>query len=305
MRQTKLSRFACQFSILFQQATEVGMPVQPSSFKGRPALTLTHAGAEAVVLFHGAQVMSWKPAGLGEQLYFSDQADCAPGSAIRGGIPLCFPQFGLMGDLPLHGFARNRDWERDEAFSGPDSSGVCLKLADAEATRALWPHAFAATLRLTLAASRLRLDFGVGNTGQEPFTFRCAFQTYERVPDVREARVEGLAGMPLHDKAPGGAGVHTVAEDDRLAISGFTERIYATGGKSLVLRTPQGALQVASDNMPDAVIWNPWEERARQIPDLPDDGYLRMLCLESAVVAEPVTLAPGEDWTGSQILTPV
>jgi Aldose 1-epimerase len=43
-----------------------------------------------------------------ELLFTSRQAIFAPPKAIRGGIPLCFPQFGDMGSLKQqHGFARN------------------------------------------------------------------------------------------------------------------------------------------------------------------------------------------------------
>lgn len=276
------------------------MSVSSSSFKGCPALTVEYAGAQAVVLLHGAQVMSWKPAGHEEQLYCSDQADYAPGSAIRGGIPLCFPQFALMGELPMHGFVRNPDWEQGETFSTPESCGVSLKLVDSEATRNAWPYPFAAELRLCLEAARLRIDLSIHNTGASSFTFRSAFHTYVRVADILQTRIEGLAGMALHDKA---AGIHAVAAEDSLSIGGFTERIYATGGKSLVVRTPDCALQVAAEHMPDAVIWNPWEDRARQLPDFPDDGYKHMLCLESAAIARPVTLEAGKTWIGSQILT--
>jgi glucose-6-phosphate 1-epimerase len=36
---------------------------------------------------------------------------------------------------------------------------------------------------------------------------------------------------------------------------------------------------------------------------MPDDGYRRMLCIEAAVIDKPVTLAPGEAWSGRQLLS--
>jgi len=42
-------------------------------------------------------------------------------------------------------------------------------------------------------------------------------------------------------------------------------------------------------------VWNPWVEKARKLPDFGDDEWPRMLCVETANVAEnAVTLAPGE-----------
>jgi glucose-6-phosphate 1-epimerase len=35
---------------------------------------------------------------------------------------------------------------------------------------------------------------------------------------------------------------------------------------------------------------------------MPDDDYLRMLCIEAAVIDKPVSLQAGETWTGRQTL---
>jgi glucose-6-phosphate 1-epimerase len=35
---------------------------------------------------------------------------------------------------------------------------------------------------------------------------------------------------------------------------------------------------------------------------MPDEDWLRMLCVEAATVAQPVTVAPGERWQASQRL---
>ena len=68
-------------------------------------------GASAVVTLHGAQVVSWRAAGTGgEQLYLSPRSAYADGTAIRGGVPVVFPQFSDRGPLVRHGFARSRPW---------------------------------------------------------------------------------------------------------------------------------------------------------------------------------------------------
>ncbi|HEX6371728.1 MAG TPA: hypothetical protein VF006_22595, partial [Longimicrobium sp.] len=59
-----------------------------------PKLRLSHAsGATAEVYLHGAHVASWVPAGGTEALFVSRAATFAPGKAIRGGVPVIFPQF--------------------------------------------------------------------------------------------------------------------------------------------------------------------------------------------------------------------
>ena len=68
--------------------------------QGQPCIRLdTDQGDSALVALHGAQVLSWTVAGR-ERLYLSPRAMFDGRSAIRGGIPLCFPQFNQRGPLP-------------------------------------------------------------------------------------------------------------------------------------------------------------------------------------------------------------
>src|SRR4051812_11074128 len=76
---------------------------------GLKALRLRACGSEAVVYLHGAHVASFRTSEHGELLWLSNQAVYAPGKAIRGGVPICFPWFGAhptRSELPAHGFAR-------------------------------------------------------------------------------------------------------------------------------------------------------------------------------------------------------
>jgi glucose-6-phosphate 1-epimerase len=51
------------------------------------------------------------------------------------------------------------------------------------------------------------------------------------------------------------------------------------------------------------VVWNPWEIGNAQISDMPPLGFRRMLCVEAAAIESPVSLAPGDSWSGRQSLT--
>lgn len=41
------------------------------------------------------------------------------------------------------------------------------------------------------------------------------------------------------------------------------------------------------------------------MPDFGDDEYMHMLCVETAAIAKPITLKPGEEWRGRQELCAV
>ena len=99
---------------------------------------------------YGAQVTSWRPAGGEERLFLSERAVFSPGVAIRGGVPVCFPQFSGQGPLLKHGFARLSTWKLVSANQAGASAQAVLQLADSEGTRAIWPFAFLLTLTVTV-----------------------------------------------------------------------------------------------------------------------------------------------------------
>ena len=148
--------------------------------------------AEAYAL--GAHVTSWRPApGDDERLFLSDRAEFRDGTAIRGGIPVIFPQFAEEGPLPRHGFARTSMWTFASAQEEMDGAVVVsFQLHDTPATRAIWPISFRATLSLRLGGARLTVKLSVENTDGKPFDFTAALHSYLRVDDASRAQVLGL-----------------------------------------------------------------------------------------------------------------
>ena len=89
---------------------EEGSAVVAGLFLGQPGLRLRlPCGDTAWVALQGAQVLSWVASGR-ERLYLSPKTLLDGQSAIRGGVPVCFPQFNQRGPLPKHGFVRNLPW---------------------------------------------------------------------------------------------------------------------------------------------------------------------------------------------------
>ena len=73
-----------------------------------------------------------------ELIFVSKKAVYKPPKAIRGGVPVCFPQFGGFGPLQQHGFARNTAFE---VVSGTLDSVTLALRPDTEQLK-LFPHAF-------------------------------------------------------------------------------------------------------------------------------------------------------------------
>lgn len=267
---------------------------------GLPKLSFSALdGASVEIYLQGAHVTSWIPAGGGEQLFLSRTARFAPGQAIRGGVPVCWPQFSGEGPLQPHGFARNIPWKLAGVIAGGNGTATAtLRLTDSPATRALWPHPFAGEIAVTVGGQRLRSAFAVTNTGDGDFTFSGALRTYLRLEDVFQTTVEGFAGVPYKNTF---ADRWETPQPERL--TGFgpegAGRV-CYGVQKAIVREGARAVSLTNENFPDIVLWNPGVERAARIPDLEAEGYRRMLCIEAGVVGTPVRLSPGQSWRGGQ-----
>jgi glucose-6-phosphate 1-epimerase len=275
--------------------------IEAIDFNGLPALRLAIAnGSEAIVSLFGGQVLSWKVRGQREWLYFSEQADCSGKVPLRGGVPVCFPQFADQGSLPKHGFARTAQWEVTTQRSSADYALVALTLTSSEATRALWPHDFRMELCIGVEEERLDLELEVENTGSRPFSFTTALHSYLRVSEVEEIRLEGLRGCRYLDSADGGeskqdSGVTVVVDRE-------VDRIYCEAPATLLLRDDGRSLGIHSENLPDTVVWNPWQDKCAALPDMADQDFRHMLCVESAAIETPIIVPASETWWGRQTL---
>lgn len=119
-----------------------------------------------------------------------------PPKAIRGGLPICFPQFGNFGALERHGFARNRFWSFDNDPSplppANQQSTVDLVLKSTEDDLKIWPHSFELRVRITISPGKLTIIPRVRNTDPKAFSFMFALRNYLYVSDIRYGVVSEL-----------------------------------------------------------------------------------------------------------------
>jgi glucose-6-phosphate 1-epimerase len=262
--------------------------------EGIPCLEITHkSGASALASLHGGHLLSWKTADGLERLYLSEKATYAEGTAIRGGVPVIFPQFSDRGPFARHGFARRMEWALVE---GGDPATGLMQFTSSPATLAEWPHPFELRLGLELDAEAVTMRMKVTNCGDEAFLFDAAFHTYLRVGNLEQASVHGLGGMTFRNEV-----TKQIETDGKAAIRFGSEvdRSYSDAGECLIeLREGAETLHLTSTGFPEAVVWNPGPEHG--IGDLPDDGWEKFVCVEAARIQAPTALLPGESWCGSQ-----
>jgi glucose-6-phosphate 1-epimerase len=267
---------------------------------GQSAIALVAPdGASAVVLLHGAHIVSWRPAGGSERLFLSERSRYGEGAAVRGGIPVVFPQFSERGPLPRHGLSRTRPWQLLRAETGADDALAVLGMNDDESTRAIWPHAFALELTVCVRGNRLDVELAATNTGTSSFDFTAALHTYLRVDAVETARLSGLHGCRYENTLDGSVRVET---QETLRVDREIDRVYFAVKRPLRLSAGKSKLLIAAERFPDAVVWNPWQDKAAALDDLAPADFTRFLCVESALIGQPQTLAPAAEWWGRQCL---
>ncbi len=275
--------------------------IEDIQFHGIPALRVHGPqGSSAVVSRLGGQVLSWTTPDGRERLYLSERAVYDGSVAIRGGVPVCFPQFAERGDLPKHGFVRTREWEVSARRSGDDYALVTLEIGDDAETHALWPHRFRLELTLMIEADRIDLELCVANTGELPFEFTAALHTYLRVVQVEDVAVEGLYGHDYRDATDGNKVVRDSGTE--LLIEGETDRVYRHVRRPQMLRAGNLSLGIQQQGFPDTVVWNPWVEKCAALADMPDDDWRHMLCIEAAAADVVQELGAGDEWYGRQTL---
>jgi glucose-6-phosphate 1-epimerase len=260
-------------------------------------------GDSVFVAQQGAHILSWHAQGK-ERLYLSPRSVCDGITAIRGGIPVCFPQFNQRGNLPKHGFARNMPWRLlPEQSSGSEK---VFELSSNEQTLALWPFQFRASLTVNLAPNTLQVTLRVENQGQQSLTFTGALHTYFAVDDIDQVSLQGQAHQPEWDTVndthqPCAGQLRFGAEFDR--VYDVLTHDQPTDQPTWTLHDGPSALHISqSESWGQSVVWNPGADKCAQLQDMPDNGYRHMLCVEAARVTSSIEVPPAQTWTGWQLL---
>jgi len=266
---------------------------------------ITSEHAELLIAQQGAQVLSYQRIGEPPLLWLSDQAILRKGKSVRAGAPVCWPWFGIFernpesvkamfkGEQPpAHGLVRGRDWQLLGAEKHGDNLRIEFELPEAQGKLPGWAHEVQLKLLVELG-DQLKLTLTSYNLGNTDVTLSQALHSYFAVSDVRQVQVEGVDGLAYIETL---ANWEQRQQQGNLGFTDETDRIYLNAPERLAIVDPHWNRRITlqAGGSRTAVIWNPWTERARDLPDMADDGWQRMLCIETAnVMDDVVVLKPG------------
>lgn len=264
---------------------------------GLPVVEVNNQHCSARISLQGAQLTSWVPAGEDEVIWLSSDASFKQGKSIRGGIPVCWPWFGpheSEADFPAHGHARTVFWDVLETEAMDDGATLIrFKIIENELTKRLWPYSSELIMTMRIGSS-LEIELLTRNTDSQSFKITQALHTYFNISDVRKITVTGLEGCNYLDKLDQFA---IKQQTGSVKISGETDRIYLKTDDDYSIVDPglNRTIKISKSGSNSTVVWNPWQATAEKMGDLGKDGYLQMVCVETANAADDfVLLEPGQ-----------
>ncbi|MFS7940393.1 putative glucose-6-phosphate 1-epimerase [Helianthus anomalus] len=196
--------------------------------------------------------------------------------------------FANFGTLEQHGFARNRLWSLDDDPSpltpGNNQSTADLLLKSTEEDLKTWPYRFELRLRIIVGAGKLTMIPRMRNVDNKAFTFTLALRNYFYVSVVSEVCVEGLETLDYFDNLS--KRVRYREQADAITFDGEIHRVYLSTPTKIAIidHEKKRTIVLRKECMVDAVLWNPWDKKAKAILVLGDEDYKTMLCLDAAAV---------------------
>ncbi|MFA7231872.1 MAG: D-hexose-6-phosphate mutarotase [Victivallaceae bacterium] len=269
------------FDSLNDKCIDLGVCFQPGP-GGLPMALINNEQGSAEIALHGAHVMSFFPKGEKPVLWMSRSSWFLPDKPIRGGIPVCWPWFGGHPSntaIPAHGFARISEWQFADA--GRLDSGATwleLKLTEKDIDEQFKDFPFEAVLHITVG-NVLEVALQIKNTGEKEICFSAALHSYFNISDINQIAVSGLAGREYLDTLNNTQAV----QNGKITVNAEIDRVYLDTEDACVIEDSgyNRTIRIAKSGSRSTVIWNPWIDKSKRMPDFGDEEYHNMICVET------------------------
>ncbi|EFJ47250.1 hypothetical protein VOLCADRAFT_81580, partial [Volvox carteri f. nagariensis] len=214
----------------------------------------TQGGQTAEVSTYAGQLLTWRNEQKQDYLFLSKNAVFQKPTPIRGGVPICFPQFSNFGSLgQQHGFVRNKFWKVVEKSDW----SVTLELSYDGTENPDYQFPFEISNRIELCDDNLEQHLTVANKDSKSMPFTAALHTYFAVSDISNVKVEGLQGLTYMDSTD--SRIKKREEAVEVVFPGEVDRIYIKAPDVIKIHdsgAPGGGrtYEVHKQGFPDAVL---------------------------------------------------
>lgn len=299
-------------------------------------ITSPNGKSQCDVHLHGAHLTSYRCTSPNssetlndEVIFVSEKAIFATDKAIRGGVPICFPQFSDKGPLSMsHGFARNVLWEVVDQKIGSLESVGTLKMIKSGAYRGqnkdiakMMADYDGLDVFLIVSLTDNHLDMSLkvvdATNGQSAnwdviSSFTFAFHNYFRIGDIRKAHIDGVHNNHHHvqyvDKINKSATI--IAPSEPIVISEEVDRVYLDmldDIRSVIVdesgdshTTREIHIDQQANTAQNVVVWNLWQEKCKKMADMKPEDYEKFVCVEVGQIQTPIKLEKGGEFVATQ-----
>jgi len=239
---------------------------------------LKNSVASAKIALQGAHIFSFKRSDE-ELLWLSSKSAFENGTAIRGGIPLCWPRFGNLDKaLPQHGFARTFLFELMKVTEESDTLTVVhMQLKSSQESRKIWNFDFVLDIFFHISDT-LKIEMQTSNKDTKEFLLTQAFHTYFAVSDIDDVVISGLDGKEYLDSLTG----KEEYQKGDIFIDREVDRIYKESAEHITLSDKEHEVNIGAKNSHSVIVWNPWIEKCAKMSGMQKEAYKEFVCIESA-----------------------
>jgi len=242
-------------------------------------LEIRNENASAKIALQGAHIFEYKRSGEDDLLWLSEMSDFEMGQAIRGGVPICWPSFGMNNpDLPQHGFARTSLFELTSSEElDAKTTEVELRLRDSDETLKLWNYKFELRLRVSIS-DKLTMELKTTNKDDKEFKLTQAFHTYFKLSEISNAVLKGLDKKPCFDALTNRRNL----QDAEITFEKEFDKVFQEVNNEIVLEDKTKTIHIKNEGSSSVVVWNPWIDKCKRMSAMSSEAYKEFVCIESA-----------------------
>ncbi|MCD6173474.1 MAG: D-hexose-6-phosphate mutarotase [Sulfurimonas sp.] len=246
---------------------------------GLKYIEITNDSACGKIAIQGAHLFHFARNGEEPILWLSETSDMEHGKHIRGGVPICWPSFGMSNpELPQHGFARNRMWDLVNIIEvDVGTTQVIMELNDSKKSRREWEYKFNLQITITIS-DELKMELKTTNLDTKTFKFTQALHTYFNISEISNISISGLENKPFLETLTNSNQV----QNGEVLFNSEVDSVYQEVDSEIVLKDKNRDIKINNEGSSSVVVWNPWIEKGKRMSGMCDEAYKEFVCIESA-----------------------